>query len=401
MEENNENVLEEVTQNKPVEETVEQKVEEKTEQPVEENKPEATKVSIPSFGSLEPTVTKVDLSTPINQEEENETKEDNTDDNGVVAEPENAEPTQEQEEVQPETETQEKVEEVAEIAEEALTKSMETGEPLPENIQKLVDFMEDTGGSVEEYVTLNKDYSKVDDSVVLREYFSATKPHLSAEEVEFLLEDQFSIDAEYGDEKENKRKKLALKEQVAEARNHLDGLKSKYYEDIKSGTKLSKEQKEAVDFFNKYNDESKQGQEIAKRQQEIFQKKTDDVFTQSFEGFEYNVGEKVYRYKVKDAKNVKQTQSDISNFIGKFLDKDNNLEDAAGYHKSLYTAMNADSIAKHFYDQGKADALKDSIKTSKNIDMTPRQTHEDAQATGGLKFKPMNMNDGSTFKIKR
>ena len=397
MEEKNENLLEEVTQNEAVEQPAEQKVE----QPVEETKPEATKVSIPSFGSLEPTVTKVDLSTPINQEEENEVKEDNANDSGVVAEPENAEPTQEQEEVQPETETQEKVEEVAEVAEEALTKSMETGEPLPENIQKLVDFMEDTGGSVEEYVTLNKDYSTVDDSVILREYYSATKPHLSIEEVDFLLEDQFSVDDEYGDEKENKRKKLALKEQVAEARNHLDGLKSKYYEDIKSGTKLSKEQKEAVDFFNKYNDESKQGQEIAKRQQEVFQKKTDDVFTQSFEGFEYNVGEKVYRYKVKNANDVKQTQSDISNFIGKFLDKDNNLEDAAGYHKSLYTAMNADSIAKHFYDQGKADALKDSIKSSKNIDMTPRQTHEDAQATGGLTFKPMNMNDGSTFKIKR
>ncbi len=391
MEELNENLLEEVTQNKPVEET--------TEQVVEENNPEVTKVSIPSFGSLEPTVTKVDLSKPLNQEED-EITEDNADDSGVVASTEDAEPTQEQEEVLPDEETQEKVEEVAEIAEEAIASSNETGEPLPENIQKLIDFMDDTGGSIEEYITLNKDYSSVDDAVVLREYLSSTKPHLSREEIEFLMEDQFDIDEEYGDEKENKRKKLALKEQVAEARNHLDGLKSKYYEDIKSGSKLSKEQKTAVDFFDRYNDESKQGQEVAQRQQEVFQKKTDDVFTQSFEGFEYNVGEKVYRYKVKDANEVKQTQSDISNFIGKFLDKDNNLEDAAGYHKSLYTAMNADSIAKHFYDQGKSDALKDSIKSSKNIDMAPRQTHEEAQAPGGLKFKPMNMNDGSTFKIK-
>jgi hypothetical protein len=391
MEELNENLLEEVTQNKPVEET--------TEQVVEEKNPEVTKVSIPSFGSLEPTVTRVDFSKPLNQDE-NEITEGNADNSGVVASAENANTTQEQEEVLPDEETQERVEEVAEIAEEAIANASATGEPLPENIQKLVDFMGDTGGSIEEYITLNKDYSSVDDAVVLREYLSSTKPHLSREEIDFLMEDQFDVDEEYGDEKENKRKKLALKEQVAEARNHLDGLKSKYYEDIKSGSKLSKEQKTAVDFFDRYNDESKQGQEVARRQQSIFQKKTDDVFTQSFEGFEYNVGEKVYRYKVKDANEVKQTQSDISNFIGKFLDKDNNLEDAAGYHKSLYTAMNADSIAKHFYDQGRSDALKDSIKSSKNIDMTPRQTHEGAQAPGGLKFKPMNMNDGSTFKIK-
>jgi hypothetical protein len=397
MEENNENKLEEVIQNKPVEE----KQEEVVENTVEQTDPEVTKVSIPSFGSLEPTVTKVDLSKPINQEEENEVKEDNTNDGGVVAESENAEPTQEQEEVQPEAETQEAVEEVVKNAEEAIEEAIKTGGDLPENIQKLVDFMDDTGGSVEEYVTLNKDYSKVDDNVILREYYRSTKPHLSIEEVDFLLEDQFSFDAEYGDEKENKRKKLALKEQVAEARNHLDGLKSKYYEDIKSGSKLSKEQKEAVDFFDKFNEESKQGKELAKRQQEVFQEKTDNVFNQSFEGFEYNVGDKVYRYKVKDAKDVKQTQSDISNFIGKFLDKDNNLEDAAGYHKSLYTAMNADSIAKHFYEQGKSDAIKDSIKSSKNIDMAPRQTHEDAKTIGGMKFKALNLHESSKLRIKQ
>ena len=399
MQEENENVMEEITQNKPVEEATEQVVEE-TNQPVEENNAEVTKVSIPSFGDINPSVTKIDLSTPTNQEE-NETKEDNANDGGVVASTENADAPQKQEEVLPDEETQEKVEEVVEIAEEAIAKSEETGDPLPENIQKLVDFMGETGGSVEEYVTLNKDYSEVDDAVVLREYYSATKPHLTSEEINFLMEDQFSYDDEYAEESESKRKKLALKEQVAEARNHLDGLKSKYYEDIKSGSKLSKEQKEAVDFFDKYKNESKSGKEIAQRQHEIFQKKTDDVFSQSFEGFEYNVGDKVYRYKVKDAGGVKETQSDISNFIGKFLDKNNNLEDAGGYHKALFTAMNADSMAKHFYNQGKADALKDSIKSGKNIDMAPRQTHQDAQDTGGFKFKAMDMNDGNTFKIKR
>tara|TARA_B100001250_G_scaffold166879_1_gene143650 strand:+ start:4445 stop:5680 length:1236 start_codon:yes stop_codon:yes gene_type:complete len=410
--EENKNVLEEVKTDQVVEETTEQPVAEETkkEEPVAEN---VTKVTIPSFGEVgdEPEVTKIDLSKPLNQEE-NEVKEDNINNDGVVAESENAEPTQEQEEVQPEVEAQEeeikkeiehdeKVEEVASVAEKAIEESMETGNPLPENIQKLVDFMEETGGSLDEYVTLNKDYTDVPDVVVLREYYKATKPHLSDEEINFLMEDQFSFDEEYGEEKENKRKKLALKEQVAEARNHLDGLKSKYYEDIKSGSKLTSEQKEAVDFFNKHNESSKANQEIAKVQQDVFVEKTNNVFDQGFEGFEYNVGDKTYRYNVRDIKGVKETQSDISNFIGKFLDKNNNLEDAAGYHKSLFTAMNADAIAKHFYDQGQADALRDSIKSGKNIDMTGRSTHEDTKPTGGMTFKPLNTSDGFSFKIKK
>ena len=406
MEENKNEVLQEVVKNEPVEETTENKVEEK---PVVENKKDesnVTKVSVPSFGKTEPEVSaKIDLSKPLNQEE-NETKEDNVDDSGVVAEPKDAEPAPEQEEVQPKTEAQkeeeldEKVEEVAEAAEEAIKESMETGSPLPENIQKLVDFMDETGGSIEEYVTLNKDYSDVDDSVLLREYYKSTKPHLSDEEIVFLLDDQFSIDNEYGDEKENKRKKLALKEQVAEARNHLDGLKSKYYEEIKAGSNLSKDQKEAVDFFDRYNNDAKVNQELVKKQQTIFKEKTDSVFNQSFEGFEYNVGDKTYRYAVKDVGGVRQTQDDISNFIGKFLDENNNLKDAVGYHKSLFTAMNADEIAKHFYNQGKADALTDSIKSSKNIDMQPRQTHEAAKDNSGLKFRAMEPENNRTFRIK-
>jgi hypothetical protein len=384
MEENKEKVIEEVTQ---------------------EN---VTKAEIKDTQEKE-NVIKVNLDKPANQEQ-NETKEDNADNSGVVAEPKNAEPTQKQEEIQPETETQEtpvleevtseEVEEVTEKVEEAIIESEVTGKPIPENIQKLVDFMEETGGDINDYVRLNKDYKDSSDDDVLYEYYRKTKPHLSIDEVNFLLEDKFSYDEESDDEREVKRKKLALKEQVADARAYLDGQKSKYYEEIKAGSKLTKEQQKAVDFFNRYNKESEENQKIVKKNSDIFTQKTNQVFNDKFKGFEYNVGDKKYRFNVNNAKDVKEAQSDISNFTKKFLDKNSALKDAKGYHKSLFTAMNADAIAKHFYEQGKADAMKDSVAKAKNVDMTPRQNHGVVEA-GGLRVKVLGDNSNDfKFKIK-
>ena len=359
----------------------------------------------------EETVTKVDLNKPT-KPEENETKEDNADDSGVVAESENADTTQKQEEVQPESETQEtpvleeiteeeseeQIEEMAEEASEAIKESMETGKPLPENIQKLVDFMEETGGDINDYVKLNQDYSKLSDNDVLYEYYKQTKPHLNQEEINFLMEDSFSYDEEVDEERDIRRKKLALKEQVANARAHLDGQKSKYYEDIKAGSKLTPEQQKAVDFFNRYNKESEANQKTVKKNSEIFTQKTNQVFNDKFKGFEYNVGDKKYRFNVNNAEEVKNTQSDLNNFTKKFLDNNSALKDAKGYHKSLYTAMNADAVAKHFYEQGKADAMKDSIAKAKNVDMNPRQSHGVIEA-GGVKVRVLGDNS-SDFKFK-
>ena len=344
MEENKENVVEETTQQN------------------------VTKVEVKN-DQQDDNIIKVNLDKPINQEK-NETKEDNADDSGVVAEPENAEPTKKQEEVQPKSETQETsvLEEITEDSteeetakveekiEEAVAESEATGKPLPENIQKLVDFIEETGGDINDYVNLNKDYSKLDDTEVLLEYYKKTKPHLSLEEISFLMQDSFSYDEEVDEEIDIKRKKLALKEQVASARSHLDGQKSKYYEEIKAGSKLTKEQQKAVNFFNRYNKESEASQRTAKRNSEVFTQKTNQVFNDKFKGFEYSVGDKKYRFNVNNAEEVKNTQSDINNFTKKFLDKNAGLVDAKGYHKSLFTAMNADAVAKHFYEQGKADA---------------------------------------------
>ena len=293
----------------------------------------------------------------------------------------------------------EKVEKVEEVFEEAVTKSEETGQDLPENIQKVVDFMNETGGDLEDYVKLNQDYNKLDDMSLLREYYKQTKSHLTDDEVSFLIEDSFQYDEDVDEERDVKRKKLAFKEQVANAKNHMDGLKSKYYAEIKSGAKLAPEQQKAVDFFNRYNKESKESQAIAKEQRSEFDKQTDSLFNNKFKGFEYNVGDKKFRFNIKDVSKVRETQSDINNFVGKFLNKKSMMEDASGYHKGLFTAMNADAVANHFYEQGKADGVKDSIARSKNIDMTPRQNLGEIE-TGGIKVKAISGDDSNKLRFK-
>jgi len=361
-------------------------------------------------------VIKVDLSKPVENETKEETAEaadDAADDTGVVGSDENTESVQEQEEVQPEAEAQEEsvtleevteeevVEEAKDLAEEAaeaIAEAKETGKELPENIQKLIDFMEETGGDLEDYVELNRDYSELDNLTALTEYYKRTKPHLTAEEVNFLIEDSFNYDEEVDEERDIKKKKIALKEQVASAKAYLDGQKSKYYDEIKAGSRLTPDQQKAWDFFNRYNKESEENQKIAENAKLTFNKKTNEVFNDKFKGFEYNVGDKKYRFNVKDADKVKTTQSDINNFVKKFLAEDNTMSDAKGYHKSLFTAMNPDAVAKHFYEQGKADALKESVAKSKNVSMDPRQSHGEIEA-GGLKVKVLG-NNSNDFKFK-
>ena len=386
------------------------------------------KMTKPAEDLSKPTITKVNLDEPI-KTKENETKEDNVNNEGVVTESKDAESPQKQEEVQPKAETQEdviveveqqkeiqpesetqetpvleevtgkeikeEVEEIADVAEEAIKENLETGKPLPENIQKLIDFMEETGGDLTDYVTLNQDYDKLDNHTLLKEYYRSTKPHLSDDEVDFVMEDTFAYDEEVDDEKEIKRKKLAMKEQVASAKQHLDSVKSIYYEDIKSGSKLTDEQQKAIDFFNRYNEESESNKKMA----QVFKQKSEKVFNNEFKGFEYNVGDKRFRFNIKDVDKVKTTQKDINNFIGKFLNEDNTMSDAKGYHKGLYTAMNPDKIANHFYEQGRADALKDSIAESKNVSMDPRQSHQENVNTSGFKARVLN-DDGPDFKFK-
>ena len=294
---------------------------------------------------------------------------------------------------------EDKIEEVEEAVEKAVEKAEKTGENLPENIQKVVDFMNETGGDLEDYVKLNRDYTKLDDVSLLREYYNQTKPHLSGDEISFLIEDSFSYDEETDETVDVKRKKLAFKEQVANAKSHLDKTKSNYYAEIKSGVKLTPDQQKAIDFFNRYNNESKKSQEVAEKQSSVFLSQTDKVFNDKFKGFEFNVGDKKYRFNVNDVNKVKEQQSDINNFISQYVDKNNLMSNASGYHKSLFTAMNADAIANHFYQQGQADAVKQTMAKAKNVDMTGRQTGS-VTPTGGLQFKPISGDSLSSLRVK-
>ena len=269
------------------------------------------------------------------------------------------------------------------------------GKPLPENIEKLVAFMEETGGDINDYVRLNADYSNIDNKTLLKEYYKQTKPYLEGDDINLLLED-FSYDEDIDEQKDIRKKKLAFKEEVAKARNFLEETKSKYYDEIKLRPGVTQEQQKATDFFNRYNEEQKAG----KAKHSEFLKRTNELLNEDFKGFDFNVGESKFRYSVKNPQKVAEAQSDISNFIGTFLNDKGEVKDTKGYHKALYAARNADTIAQHFYEQGKADAVKDVMAKSKNISTEPRKTSSGDVFVNGLKVKAISGADSSKLKIK-
>jgi hypothetical protein len=236
----------------------------------------------------------------------------------------------------------------------------------------------------------------VSDDALLTEYYKNTKPHLDADEIKFIMEDNFEFDEDYDDEKVIRKKKLAYKEEVAKAKNFLEDLKSKYYQEIKSRPGTTQEQQKAMDFFNRYNED----QQRAKQNHEDFKAKTKNFFTNEFKGFDFNLGEKKFRYSVQNPSEVADVQSDINNFVKKFLNEDGRINDHQGYHKALYAARNADTIARHFYEQGKADATKDIAAKSKNISNEPRATSTGDVYINGLKVKAISGVDSDSLKLR-
>lgn len=294
-----------------------------------------------------------------------------------------------------EEEVQEQTETLQEQVEDAVQQSQDTAEPLPENIQKVVDFMNETGGTLEDYVRLNADYSNIDNNTLLREYYRQSKPHLDSEDVGILLED-FTWDEDVDDEKDIRKKKIAYKEEVAKAKGFLEGLKDKYYDEIKLRPGVTQEQQNAVDFFNRYNEE----QQTIKERTEDFQSRTKNYFSEEFKGFDFNLGEKKFRYGVKDSSSVAEFQSDMGNFIKKFLNKEGRISNMTDYHKALYVANNPDKVINHFYEQGKADAIRDLTNKSKNISDEPRGSQSGNVFINGLRVKSVSGADSSRLKIK-
>tara|TARA_R110002126_G_scaffold5478_9_gene29086 strand:- start:666 stop:1880 length:1215 start_codon:yes stop_codon:yes gene_type:complete len=292
---------------------------------------------------------------------------------------------------------QEITQEVAQVtqeAKEAVRDEKILGKPLPENIEKLVSFMEDTGGSVEDYVRLNADYSNIDDNALLKEYYKKTKTYLDDSDVNLILED-FEWDEDLDEERDIRKKKIAFKEEVAKAKSFLEETKSKYYDEIKLRPGVTQDQQKATDFFNRYNED----QETATRQHEDFKSKTNNYFNDEFKGFEFDVSGKKFRYGVQDPGKIAEDQSNINNFVGKFLNKKGEVTDTKGYHKALFMASNADTIINHFYEQGKSDATKDIVGKSKNPSAQPRQAQE-GEFINGLKVRSISGQDSSKLKIK-
>jgi len=291
-------------------------------------------------------------------------------------------------------EVQNEVEVLEEQFDNALTNNEETGAKLPENIEKLVSFMEETGGSLEDYVRLNADYSSVDDKTLLKEYYKQTKPYLESDDVSLLLED-YDYDEDLDEERDIRKKKIAFKEEVAKAKGFLENTKSKYYDEIKLRPGVTQEQQKAMEFFNRYQEDQK----IAEQQHSDFKSKTNDYFTNEFKGFDFNVGEKKFRYGLQDPNKVAENQSSINNFVGKFLDESGNIKDTKGYHKAIYIASNADKIINHFYEQGRTDATKEIVNKSKNPSTEPRQTGS-GEFVNGIKVKSITGPDSSKLRIK-
>ena len=366
------------------------------------------------------TITKVDLRTP--KEEKNATKEQSADEVPVRDGSETSEEVRKENETQPEEpagESQEEEKKEEAIIEEVQTPQKTQEEPIkeeqpvqqsqpveqpeinvPEGVLELVNFMNETGGSMEDYIRLNKNYGDLDNKDLIKEYYSITKPHLTSDEANFLIEDNYSFDKEIDDPLDIKRKELAYKEEVAKAKQYLEGQKNQYYKEVKNTGGLSKEQQKAVDFFNRYNTEQ---HEIAQQQEKAtnqFKLKTNEVFNQEFKGFDFNVDNKTFKYKLKDVDNVKNTQMDVMNVIGSYLDENRTLKDGYGYHKALFAAKNADSIANHFYQLGKTEAVKEIAAESKNINMDPRQTSSGVVESGGIKVRAISGDDSSKLRIK-
>jgi len=292
-------------------------------------------------------------------------------------------------------EVEEEVKEVEAEYKEAIRDEKVIGKPLPENIEKLVSFMEETGGDISDYVRLNADYSNVDNETLLKEYYKQTKPYLEGDDINLMLED-FSYDEDIDEQRDIRKKKLAFKEEVAKARNFLEETKSKYYDEIKLRPGVTQDQQKATDFFNRYNEEQKAG----KAKHSEFLKRTNELLTDDFKGFDFNVGESKFRYSVKNPQKVAEAQSNISDFIGTFLNDNGEVKDTKGYHKALYAARNADTIAQHFYEQGKADAVRDVMVKSKNISTEPRKTSGGDVFINGLKVKAISGADSTKLKVK-
>ena len=306
---------------------------------------------------------------------------------------------EEEEEIKEEVKEPVKEESTPEVSQEKEIKQEEVKQQIPEDVNKLVKFIEETGGTVEDYAKLNRDLSKIDNITLLREYYEFTKPHLDKEDINFLMDKNFAYDKELDDPSDIKAKQLAFKEELFNAQQTFKKVKDQYYTDLKlrKEKEIDPKYSKALEYYNNQQQLTKEETKL----KESFLNETKNVFNNDFKGFDFKVGENKYRFKIDNPKKVSEFQSDINNFLNQYFDKDkSNLKNLNQYHKALFTAQNADKIANHFYEQGRADAIKDSAKKAKNINMDPRADGSSITTNSGDKIRVVSGDSSDKLRIK-
>ena len=274
----------------------------------------------------------------------------------------------------------------------------EQSESLPEDVSKYLDYKKNTGRGFEDFVKINKNYDDLNEDQVLSEYYSLTESDLDNEDIRYLMNEKFSYDEEIDDENEKKKKNIAKKRELSKAKKYLNDVKEQYKIPLESsGSSLSEDQQKDIEAYRSYIEESKSTLEAHERKNKFFLKKTNEVFNPEFKGFEFNVGDKTVKYSYGDVNEMKSKQSDLNNLVKKYVDDDGLISNAKGWHTALSAAMDPQRFANYFYEQGKADAIEDVTKKSKNINMSMRQT---PQAIGDTGFKARQVSDTSGKGLK-
>lgn len=273
-------------------------------------------------------------------------------------------------------------------------------EALPDEVSKYLEFKKETGRGFEDFIKANKSYDNLNDNEVLAEYYSLTESDLDSEDIEYLMEDKFGYDEDVDEERDIKKKNISKKRELAIAKKYLSKLSDTYKTPLESsGGSFSEDQLKEFNAYKDYVQEARTEVDANKRKSEYFQKKTEDVFNSEFKGFEFTVGDKNVIYSSGDANEIKSKQLNVQSFIDQYLGEDGLVNDAKGWHKALNAAMNPDKLAQYFYEQGKADAIGDVSKKSKNINMNLRQTPQSAPQKG-FQARAVSEDSGRGLRIR-
>jgi hypothetical protein len=273
---------------------------------------------------------------------------------------------------------------------------------LPEDVSAFLKYKKETGRGINDFMKLQADYDAMSPDQVLREYYAATESDLDSEDIDYLMNEKFSYDEDLDDEAVAKQKNIAKKRELAKAKKYFNDLKETYKVPVESAAApVSQDELETYNAYKEYISQSQSVQEENQKRYEYFQKKTGELFSDEFKGFEFNVGDQKMVFSPGDAKEVSKVQSDINNFISKYLDDNGMIADHVGYHKALSAALNPDKLAAYFYEKGKSDAVGDVTKKSKNIDMDVRSTPQQMSANQGFKIRAVESGSGSGLKIRK